>query len=237
VSLDSSALAAIGGRQALAAQLQDADLRAAGWAVTGPVAGPGSTTVVSASHGYRTPAEASALIADLAGSGPIAGPGRPFHLSVERRQSFWRHETVLAGQVNLTCGVDCFGDSGLTSALGFPTGVNPAALATAAGERPDQVFTFSVDAHLPGRVVDTNGARLPGGTLRWAPRLGQQLQLTALTRTWNTGRIVGVSVAAGVVVIAALGSGIYWWTRRRRARRHRHGPRSRSSEAVAARNA
>ena len=70
VSLDRSALAAIGGTPALAAQLQTADLRAAGWTVTGPGAGPGSTTVVSASHSYATPAQASALVADLAGSGP-----------------------------------------------------------------------------------------------------------------------------------------------------------------------
>jgi hypothetical protein len=234
VSLDASALAAIGGRQALAAQLQAADLKAAGWTVTGPQPGPGSTTVVAASHGYSTPDQASGLVAALAGSGPIGGPGRPFRLSVEKRHSFWRSETVLQGEVNLTCGVACFGDPGLTSALGFPTGVNPAALATAAGERPDQVFTFAVDTHLPGRLVDSNGSPLPDGTVRWTPRLGQRLQLAALTRTWNTGHIVGVSVAGGVVVILALALVIYWWVRRRRRHQGRgHRRRGRPSETVA----
>ncbi len=152
VSLDRSALAAIGGAPALAAQLQAADLRAAGWTVTGPAAGPGSTTVVSASHGYATPAEASALVADLAGSGPVGGAGRPFHVSVQKRHGFWqRRGRCCSGQVDLRCGVDCFGDSGLTSALGFPTGVNPASLA-GPGNQPDQVFTFSVDARLPGHA-------------------------------------------------------------------------------------
>jgi hypothetical protein len=229
VSLDASALAAIGGRQALAAQLQDADLKAAGWTVTGPTPGPGSTTVVTASHGYTTPAQASALLADVAGTGP---PGeRPFRLSVEKRHGFWRDERVLQGEVDLTCGVACFGDPGLTKALGFPTGVNPAPLG--AGERPDQVFTFSLDARLPGRLVNSNGTPLSDGTLRWTPRLGQRPQLAALTRTWNTGHIVVAGVASGVAVLLVIGLAAYWWVRRRRRRRaHSHGKRGSSSEAA-----
>jgi hypothetical protein len=235
VSLDASALAAVGGRQALAAQMQDADLKAAGWTVTGPAPGPGSTTVVTASHAYTTPAQASDLLAEVAGAGP-AGE-RPFRLSVEKRHGFWRDERVLQGEVDLTCGVACFGDPGLTKALGFPTGVNPAPLAAAAGERPDQVFTFSLDARLPGRLVDSNGRPLPDGTLRWTPRLGQRLQLAALTRAWNTGHIVAAGVAAGVAVLLVIGLTLYWWMRRRRRRRAHSGRRRRSSsEAAAARS-
>jgi hypothetical protein len=229
VSLDRSALAAIGGAPALAAQLQTADLRAAGWTVTGPRAGPGSTTVVSASHSYATPAQASALVADLAGSGPDGGAGRPFQVSLQKRHGFWRNEAVLLGQVDLRCGVNCFGDSGLTSALGFPTGVNPASLA-GPGNQPDQVFTFSLDARLPGQVVNSNGTALPDGSVRWTPRLGQRLQLAALTRTWNTGRIVGAIVTAGLVVSLGVGLAAYWWLRRRRRKRglprRRRGKRS-----------
>jgi hypothetical protein len=234
VSLDASALAAIGGRQALAAQLQDADLKAAGWTVTGPEPGPGSSTVVAASHGYNTPAQAGQLVAELAGSGPLEGPGRLFRLSVEKRHSFWRNDTVLQGEVNLTCGLACFGDSGLTRALGFPTGVNPVSLAATAGERPDQVFTFSFDTRLPGRLVGSNGTRIPDGSVRWTPRLGQRLQLAALTRTWNTGHIVGASVIGGVVILV-LGSATYWWVRRRRRRNHRRSHRGRgtASETLA----
>ncbi len=230
VSLDRSALAAMGGVPALAAQLQAADLRAASWTVTGPVPGPGSTTVVSASHGYATPAEASALVADLAGSGPAGGEGRPFHVSLQKRPGFWQDEAVLRGQVDLRCGVNCFGDSGLTSALGFPTGVNPASLA-GPGNQPDQVFTFSFDARLPGHVVNSNGTALPDGSVRWTPRLGQRLQLAALTRTWNTGRILAAIVTAGVVVILGVGLAAYWWVRRRRRKRgHARWRRGKRSE-------
>jgi hypothetical protein len=220
VSLDRSALAAVGGEPALAAQLQSADLRAAGWVVTGPETGPGTTTVVSASHAFTTPAQASTLMAELAGSGSPST--RPFRLSLTNRHSFWRDETVLQGQVDLRCGVDCFGDSGLTTALGFPTGVNPGALAAAARQQPDQVFSFSVDAHLPGHVVNSNGTTVNGGAVRWTPQLGQQIQLAAVTRAWNTGRIVAARLAAGVVVLLGIGTGVYWLLRRRRRTRGKH---------------
>jgi hypothetical protein len=230
VSLDRSALAAIGGAPALAAQLQDADLRAAGWTVTGPVPGPGSTTVVSASHPFTSPAEASALVAELAGSGPAGS--RPFRLSLTQRNGFWRSDTALTGTVDLSCGVACFGDSALTAALGFPTGVNPRSVAAAAGEQPEQVFTFSVDARLRGSLVNTNAVSRPDGSLQWTPRLGQRLELTAATRTWRSGRILAVSVASGVLVLLALGLAGWWWRRRRRRRgQHRRGSR-RLQEAV-----
>jgi hypothetical protein len=232
VSLDQSAVAAIGGAPALAAQVQDADLVAAGWKVTGPVPGPGSTTVVSASHEFTSAAQASALVAELAGSGPAGN--RPFRLSLTQRHGFWRTDTALTGTVDLSCGVACFGDSGLTSALGFPTGVNPGSLAAAAGERPDQVFTFSVDARLRGSLVSTNGVSSSDGALQWQPRLGQRLELAAVTHTWRSGRIVVASVTAGLVVVFAVAGGIYWWRRRRRRRRGQHHRRGRRlPEAVA----
>jgi hypothetical protein len=234
VSLDRSALAALGGAPALAAQLQSADLRAAGWSVTGPSPGPGSATVVSASHAFTTPAQASTLVADLAGNGPAGGQGRPFRLFVQKRHGFWRDDTVLQGQVDLSCGVACFGDPGLTSALGFPTGVNPASVAREAGERPDQVFTFALDARLPGRLVHSNATPLPDGALRWTPRLGERLQLAALARIWNTGHIVAAFVVAGLGVLLGLGAVIYWWMRRRRKRDGHVQRRRRSpSETVA----
>jgi hypothetical protein len=229
VSLDRSALAAIGGAPALAAQLQDADLVAAGWTVTGPAPGPGSTTVVSASHPFSSPAQASALVAELAGSGPAGS--RPFRLSWTQRHSFWRTDTALTGTVDLSCGIACFGDSGLTSALGFPTGVNAGALAAASGEQPGQVFTFSVDARLRGSLVHTNAVSRPDGSLQWTPRLGQRLELTATTRTWHSGRIVAVSVAGGVLILLALAlAGWWWWRRRRRRRRAQHRRGSRQLE-------
>jgi hypothetical protein len=222
ITLDASALAAVGGQAALTAQLQDADLVAAGWAIAGPKAGPGSTTVISVSHPFTTPAEASTLVGDLAGAGPA--DSRPFRLTLSRHQSFWRTDTTLKGTVDLTCGLDCFGDSGLSRALGSPVGVNPGPLESASGQNPDQVFTFSVTARLTGSLVSTNASSQPGGLLQWTPRLGQVLPLAAVTRSWNESRIKAFAIGAGVLVIVVIGLlsfFIYRWRRRRRRRRAR----------------
>jgi hypothetical protein len=227
ISLDGAATSAIGGRSALAAQLQDADLVQGGWTVTGPSAGPGSSTVVTASHIYDTPAQASALVGELAGTGPSGA--RPFQFSVATRHSFWRTDTTLVGKVDLTCGLACFGDAGLKTALGFPTGVNPGPLTATAGEQPDQVFTFSLRAQLPGSLVSSNATSLPDGTLQWAPKLGQTLSLAAATRSWDRARIVGVAIAAGALVLILLALLAFWWWRRRRRRRRRAGPAGRSA--------
>jgi hypothetical protein len=215
VSLDRSALGAVGGSPALAAQLQDTDLTAAGWTVAGPSPGPRGTTVVVVTHPYTTPTEASSLVREIAGAGPL-------QLTVSSRHTFWKTETALTGKVDLTCGLACFGDSGLTSALGSPTGVNPGPLSAAAGEEPAQVFSFGVNVQLPGGVVHSNAASRTGGTLRWTPRLGQSLTLTAVTRTWDSGRILAAAIVGGVVVLGLLGLGAVGWRRRRRRRR---GPR------------
>jgi hypothetical protein len=232
VALDRPALAAVGGQAALTAQLQDADLVAAGWTVTGPQAGPGSTTVISASHPFATPAQASALVGELAGSGPDAS--RPFRLSLAEHRTFWRTDTTLTGAVDLTCGLACFGDSGLKGVLGSPVGVNPSPLESAAGQSPDQVFAFSLSARLAGSVISTNASSRQDGTLQWTPRLGQTLELAAVTRTWNESRIKTFAIAGGVLVIVLLvllGLGIVRWRRRRRQRRkqpeHQAGRRAR----------
>jgi hypothetical protein len=228
VTFDKAAVAALGGSSALAAQLQDTDLVAAGWVVTGPRSGPGSSTVVSASHSYRDPPEASALVAEVAGSGPAGS--RPFQVLLSDRHSFWTTETILRGTVDLKCGLACFGDAGLTKALGSPIGVNPAPLASAAGQQPDQVFTFSVTADLPGSVGATNATARHGSTVEWTPQLGQVLELTATARAWNRGRVVVVVVAAVVVVAGLLSVGARWSRRRRRGRRGGRGrPRYRTS--------
>ena len=133
VTLDAAAAAAIGGQGGA----WRPSCRTRTWwqpdgRSTGPTPGPGSTTVISASHPFATPAEASALVGELAGD--RADGSRPFRLSVSRTASFWRTDTTLTGTVDLTCGLACFGDSGLDRALGSPVGVNPAPLESAAGQ-------------------------------------------------------------------------------------------------------
>jgi hypothetical protein len=217
VTMDEAAVQAVGGASALAAQLDITDLEAAGWRVSGPSPGPGSSTVISASHAYSTPAEASQLVADLAGSG--ATGNRPFKLSISRRNTFWHVYTDLAGTVNLTCGLGCFGDSGLQTALGSPTGFNPAPLIAQSHQEPAQVFSFALNARLPGRVASTNASSNSGGALTWTPRLGQTLVLSATTKEWNRDHLIAAFVLAGIVFLALIVLGLMFWRSRRRKRK------------------
>jgi hypothetical protein len=217
VTLDQAAVQALGGSSALASQLDVTDLQEAGWIVSGPSPGPNSSTVISASHVFSSPAEASQLVADLAGSGPASS--RPFQLSISRRSSFWHVYTDLSGKVNLTCGLNCFGDSGLKAALGSPTGFNPAPLIAQSHQAPGQVFSFALNARLPGSVASTNASARDGGVLTWTPQLGQTLVLSATTQTWNSGHVIAIFVLAGVVVLALIVFGAVMWRSRRRKRR------------------
>jgi hypothetical protein len=216
VALDPAAVAAVGGRAALAAQLQDADLIAAGWTVTGPAAGPGSTTVVTARHPFHDAAQATALIADLAGTG--ATSSRPFRLVLSRHRSLWRSTTELGGTVDLSCGLGCFGDSGLTAATGSVVGVNAGALAKQAGETPNQVFAFRLSVRMPGSVVRTNAAGRSHDTLEWTPQLGRAVEVSAVAESWQWGHVIAAAVVGGLVLVGMVGGAWWWWRRRRRRR-------------------
>jgi hypothetical protein len=236
VTLDHAAVTALGGQAALAAQLQAADLVAAGWAVTGPAAGADSTTVVSASHPFANLSEAGQLVEEVAGSGSAGS--RPFAVTLTEQHSFWHTDVVLSGQVDLTCGVNCFGDAGLGRALGSRLGVDPGPLISAAGQQPNQVFSFSLNADLPGTLQSTNAASHQGSTLQWNPQLGHVLVLSASTRTWNRGRIITFIAVGGGLVLVLLGLMVFWLVRRRRRRRRKRGQHvkgNRDQEAVAPR--
>jgi hypothetical protein len=216
VNLDRVAVAEVGGQAALAAQLRVADLVAAGWTVAGPVPVSGGGTVITASHPFATWTQASALVANLAGSGPAAA--RPFRLTVSRRDTFWRTETALSGVVDLRCGLACFGDPALQRATGSPVGVDPRSLAAGAAIQPAEAFTFSLSAQLPGSLVHTDAPSRQGGVLTWQPRLGQVVVLAAQTRSWNAGRIRGAVVGASVLLVLVAIATVWWWRRRRRRR-------------------
>jgi hypothetical protein len=216
VTLDSSALAALGGLAALRSQLSAGDLEAAGWSMTGPAPAPGGGAVVSATHGFGPDSEADQLISE------IAGPGR-FGLVLRSHRTFWYTYYGLSGAVDLRCGLECFGDTGLRAATGSPLGVDPGAVSAAAGSAGGSAggsaFTFSVGARLPGRLEATDSPARQGGVLVWTPQLGRSLTVSARTRTVNQGTVVAVIGAAGVVLVALASWLSVRLVRRRRRRR------------------
>jgi hypothetical protein len=190
VTLDRSATAAVGD---VAGQLRSADLGRAGWSVH-TTAGTSGSTVIRASHAYATPAQAAALVADIAGTGPASR--RPFRLALTRSTDWWRSTTEVRGVADLRCGLDCFGDAGLTTALGQATGVSPGA---PSAQRRD--FTFALQLTLPGTVGPTDATLRSGHSLLWTPVLGQRTLLLATTASLEVGHVAITAVAAVVVVL------------------------------------
>ncbi len=221
VTLDRAALQAVGGLGTLQSELAVEDLRAAGWIVTGPRPLTSGGATVSVEHGFDSLQQAGQLISD------VAGPG-PFHLVLQAHRSFWHTSYRLSGQVDLTCGLACFGDSALKAATGSVVGVDPASVPGAAGQTPADVFGFVVDARLPGRLQATNATAVNGSTLEWTPRLGSALPVVAATQVANGTAVVEVISAAAVVVVG-LAAGLWfgWLRGRRRRTRGRHSRKRR----------
>lgn len=246
VALDRAALSAVGGLGALKSEMSTQDLVADGWSVSGPTAATAGGAVVTVQHGYSSDAEAGQLLSDVAGD-------RVFGLSISSHRSFWHTSYRLTGKVDLTCGLDCFGDSGLRAATGSPVGVQPGPLSSAAGgESPSSALRFTVEARLPGgaRVAGTSGGAggsrgsggsggsaagsggsggsASGGAVTWSPQLGRTETLDAASSTLNTGAVAAVVVAAAVVVLVVLAAS--WWVFVRRRRRRRSADDDRDDE-------
>lgn len=221
VALDDSAVKALGGEEALAHQLQYADLQATGWSVSGPSPVPGGGASVTVSHGFSNGAELSRLVSDVAGGGP---PGkRPFRLTLSDGGGFFTDRTVVRGAVDLRCGLDCFGDPGLKAALGGSLGVAPQPLEGAAGETAAQVFHFALAVRLPGHPKPSSGSPSVGrdGTLTWAPALGSSTLVGAASESVDWAHVILVAVPGGLVII---GGAFGAWRLRRRRRRKKAGP-------------
>ena len=211
-TFDSEAVQALGGQTGLARQLSVTDLTASGWAVNGPVADPGGGATVTVRHGYSSPSEASRLFADLAGSG--AASNRPFKLALSTQRGVFHVHESLSGRIDLSCGLSCFGDQGLQSALGNANGVSAGPLLQTAGKQPGQVFGFTFRARMPGSLQTDNAVSRDRSGLTWSTPLGQATQISAESETLNAGNIVLISVIGGLVIVG-LAALVYFRRRRR----------------------
>jgi hypothetical protein len=143
------------GVEDLKAGLPVADLRAAGWVVTGPASGQGGKVTVEASHRFSRLAQVPALVADIAGSGPERS--RPFRLAVSEDRQLLHDRFAASGAVDLRCGLACFDDAQLLSRVGYPLGLPPAEVARLLAN-PAKELTFRFLVVLPGKASSTNAA-------------------------------------------------------------------------------
>lgn len=229
VTLDAAADTAVGG---LAQQLRTDGLAAAGWSVSAPRAVKGGGETVTATHPFATQAQAASVLASVAGTEGT----HPFALSVVTRRTFWRTTTTLRGHVDLTCGVACFGDPGLTTQTGSPVGVDVAGLSRQSGLSAGQVLHFAMQVTLPGSVVSTDATSRPAPhELAWQPVLGQSVVLDATTTSTDSGHVVAAIAGAAAVLVVAVVALLLLWRRRRprQPRAHSRGNAGSVPESVA----
>ena len=187
LALDKAAASQFGD---LAHQLRLDDLRRAGWAVSGPLAGPDGSETVTASRSFRDAAGARALLAEVSGPlGPLAG------LRIEHRRSPFTTRSGLRGNVDLRAGADAFADPQLAQQLGVPSVARALAALRQAG---------GADPGLRLELV----ARLPGRTKVWSATLGQTLAVSASASQLNTVN-VGLAAVAAVCVLALAVVGLH----------------------------
>lgn len=175
----------------VAAGLRLDDLRAAGWRVTGPTPAAGGAVVLRAAKAFSTPAGAALAVRELSGD---AGPFRSLRLTT--RRTLWRTTTTLRGAVDLSGGLEAFGDDTLRRLLGSPLGLAPGELEAELGRPPAEAFSFEVAARLPGTVRSDAPLR-QGERVAWPVPLGRSVAVSATAVAWNAAGTGLAALAAG----------------------------------------
>jgi hypothetical protein len=197
LTLDREAVARVGD---VAHQLRVADLRRAGWNVTGPVSAPSGAQTVTLSKPFRDAAGAATLFTQLTGpTGPLHG------LRVQRHPGFSSTRTRVSGTVDLAAGVDAFADPTLAAQLGLPS-LSAALAQQRRSGAADVGFRLEIAVGLPGGVGVAKGATVSGGTAVWNLALGQSTSLdaSATRRNW-TNLLLAAVCAASLLALAIIG--------------------------------
>jgi hypothetical protein len=195
IGLDEGAVKRIG---ALETEVKIADLRQAGWTVTGPAPEPDGLTWIHATKSFSNPEQMQAVLSEIAGADAMF-----------RDVTYTRVETDddityrVTGQVDLTRGVATFADPEVAAQLGDPFGGNLAAIEAEEGKPISDMVDFEVSTIVAGSnpqvvrptLTDTAPIPIDVSTVEVKPP-------PVLIRV-----AIGAAIVAGivVVVIALLG--------------------------------
>jgi hypothetical protein len=157
----------------LATDLRFDDAKAAGWNVTGPVSEPGGGLRVVLTQAFRTPRQATQILADVSGpNGPLIG------ITLSRTRDGALTTFELSGNLQVIGGFDAFMDETLLAAVGAAPYATELA---AAGIQPADAAAISFTASLPGNVLHTTSVE-QAGTLSWrVPADGSQVDVDTVT--------------------------------------------------------
>lgn len=167
------------------------DLEATGWTIGEPESEDG-VTWIRATKPFGTPEQAVEVLDELTGP---EGPLREW--DVKRQRSFGQTEFRVAGIVDLSAGLEAFGDAGLAQGLdGEPFGED----VTLIEQRYGQPIGDLVGLELA--VV------LPGATESWTPELGSPaatIEARSTRYDWPVLLLAGAAVACFLALTGVLG--------------------------------
>ena len=215
VGLDDEAVAKVGD---LGSQLRVDDLRAAGWEITGPAKEADGFTWIRATKPFADAAGAGRVMGEVNGSdGAFRG------WQVRRSSSLLSNTYRVDGTIDLTRGVETFGDEQLRQLLGG----DPFAQAVARLEQEEgRPISEQVDVRV---TVET-----PGGSQTYTPSLADTqpttVRVSSSTRNWGGVFVVAVLLVLALLVVVAV------LLRRRHVRRIRAQRAQRGSRATTARH-
>ncbi len=197
VTLDDEVVARLGDP---AAALELDDAREAGWTVVGPTAGVGGT-VISATKPFANPDQFAAVVAELGGE---SGVLRDFAYTRER--SFGQTTYRIDGSIDLSGGLESFGDDALATTLGSPIGWSATDLEAELGGPAGEAFSLTVRADLPGDM-SASGATVDNGVASWSPQLGDPpvaVRAEGAVHDRTPSLLAGLALAAAAVAIVVV---------------------------------
>lgn len=200
-------------------KLQTGDLTKAGWHVDVDMAGDKSddVTTVKAAHSFDTPTQGEALLTQLTGQD---GVFREVHLTQNR--SFSKVQTSFAGTVDLTKGMDGFGDAGLLQRTGYAFGFDTQETADALDFDWAQDFPLTLEVHLPGKTSSVSPTQNADGS--WALPYGETTLVATSSSGPNMIPIIFATIGA-LCLVAVVGVLLLWPSGKYRGR-HRKSVRS-----------
>ena len=196
----------VSGPADLAALLRVEDMAAAGWDVGEPEApaegDEGGMTWVRATKPFGTPDEAVAVLSEVTGA-----EGALRDMSLARSTGFGSTSFDFAGTVDLSGGLEAFGDAGLAGALdGEPLGEDAAAIEQRIGQPLADAFALDLTVALPGSM-DAGTGEASGDGVTWSPRLGEgavDMAASSQQRDVVALGLAAVAVASGALLVAVL---------------------------------
>lgn len=187
----------------LSADVRVDDLKAAGWKVSGPTESEDGGLSLSLVHTFRTPAEATAALAQ------VNGPNGPLNsVSVSRSGSSTNSTWSLSGRLEVVGGLKAFADDAAIQMLG---GAPYAEEIRALGLDLGDAVGITFDAGLPGKVETSTG--LPGsGVLTWkVPMDGSATDIATVASNVDVASSVarvGRYVVVALLIAWVLGVGV-----------------------------